>query len=1122
MDRPLVARATSSDDSPTPGYLYGEIAQMTHANFEGCRQLTAYLLERIKKPNHNIKFKCLHIIKHVCMKGRAEFKMSMQREAHLIKDCLIFSGPPDPLRGEEIYRRVREAAKETLDAVFAENPPPGAITAPTRYASGNRIEGFGSGAADGYNGGGGGGGGGGQYPSYGGGGGASFTGAYDGGYGGRGAGPSTAVETIGAVGSAVGSAVGAVVGKAVGAVRARSGGGGGPGLASSGGGYGDGGYGGGGYGGRGGYGGGGGGGSSMQGLGNYDPSKDKTWLERTSESVKDSVGTGIGAVQRRLGKGGGGGGDGYLSHNVGGFHDGFNGSSYMSNRGPNAYSGGAGGGAGSGAGGYRPEAVSSAYENAKASSQAYASQWSQSASSGGGGSVTGGVRGVWGGQGGPGNNSSSNTAPPPPPADGGEGASGGGGADGGGGGGGGGGGVSRSGSFVGRTGGGDADGEYEGKLVEEICAAGGTKSTPGKPELDAFLSKAASLDPGRVADALLEALGAADWRARSKALAVVEALHRADPSYRIPLADAFDDTEAGVIPLCADAKPAVRDRAVRVAKLLGLDPSSAQASATAAAAAGQSPNNDSTNGYACAPDGDGDGDPSSSFSGTTAAAPSGPAVDLLGGFSDDGDDSGGGGEGTTATGDILGVGGGGGAGAGGGATVGNVDDIFGLQGVGGVDGDAPAVKPVASAGGLDDFLDMGSGSRGGGGDGAAQSSTGAAGAAPSASSPAPAEAEAPDGLFGDLSVKDGPGSPANAGAQEAAAAAADGEAAATGGGSGFSFMGGAGGGAEAAETPVAATATKTAGADLLSGFGAGPAAAATGGGGDVSDMLTMSPGDPSSNGNGSGADRKTAAAAGDDWLGLGGVAVNGQSAAAKTGVVPDAGGSAGAAKASAGSLLDDWAGGGAQSKGAPAAGAAAVDRSQMLQQKVSLMHQQQAAGAGVMGGGFPPFQRGPPGVGMGAGGGGAPAMMHYGNPSAAGFPSHQQQRAGVMGAGVAMRTAGLGAGVGSTAPTGGKVIPDVSALGAKTAGVPGGWQQGQGVGKGAQAEAPKAPDSFSFVIDAMQDSIKTAQAVPVGNLTDEHAHDAAELPSLSVKSGGHGRQSGHRLGQRRRRRRQPA
>lgn len=63
MDRSVVARATSSDDSPTPGYLYGDLAQMTHANFEGCRQLTAYLLERIKKTNHNIKFKCLQIIK---------------------------------------------------------------------------------------------------------------------------------------------------------------------------------------------------------------------------------------------------------------------------------------------------------------------------------------------------------------------------------------------------------------------------------------------------------------------------------------------------------------------------------------------------------------------------------------------------------------------------------------------------------------------------------------------------------------------------------------------------------------------------------------------------------------------------------------------------------------------------------------------------------------------------------------------------------------------------------------------------------------------------------------------------------------------------------------------------
>lgn len=88
--------------------------------------------------------------------------------------------------------------------------------------------------------------------------------------------------------------------------------------------------------------------------------------------------------------------------------------------------------------------------------------------------VNGGVRGVWGGQG----------AQRPGASTGHEY----GGGSGGGGSGGNPGGAAAAAAeadsaerdFVGRTGGGDTDGGYEGKLVEEICAAGGTKSTPGK------------------------------------------------------------------------------------------------------------------------------------------------------------------------------------------------------------------------------------------------------------------------------------------------------------------------------------------------------------------------------------------------------------------------------------------------------------------------------------------------------------------------------------------------------------------------------------------------------------------------------------------------------------------
>lgn len=101
MDRSVVAKATSSDDSPTAGYLYIDIAQMTHANFEGCRQLTGYLLERIKKPNHNVKFKCLQIIK-VCdmyIQCTTQARIATagkitqrSREALLSSDCCCWVG----------------------------------------------------------------------------------------------------------------------------------------------------------------------------------------------------------------------------------------------------------------------------------------------------------------------------------------------------------------------------------------------------------------------------------------------------------------------------------------------------------------------------------------------------------------------------------------------------------------------------------------------------------------------------------------------------------------------------------------------------------------------------------------------------------------------------------------------------------------------------------------------------------------------------------------------------------------------------------------------------------------------------------------------------------------------
>jgi len=137
MDLNILKESTSADDSPTPGYMLTDIAKSTLSSYPACQQIQEYLLSRLEKPNHNVKYKCLVVIKHICRSGRAEFKKEIGRNVNPIKECLQFRGPPDALRGDEIYRRVRELARETLDAIFDSQMP---VTTSTVAAQG-RIQG---------------------------------------------------------------------------------------------------------------------------------------------------------------------------------------------------------------------------------------------------------------------------------------------------------------------------------------------------------------------------------------------------------------------------------------------------------------------------------------------------------------------------------------------------------------------------------------------------------------------------------------------------------------------------------------------------------------------------------------------------------------------------------------------------------------------------------------------------------------------------------------------------------------------------------------------------------------------------------------------------------------------
>ncbi len=141
VDRLILARATSSDTSPTPGYLYGEIAKMIYSSNEGCTQVVTYLLKRLRKPSGVVKLKVLNIVKQVCPKAENGFKRAIRHHIGDVKDCLSFTGPPDPLRGDEIYVLVRSAAKEAIEAVYSNESIGMTGKAP---AFEDRIRGFGS------------------------------------------------------------------------------------------------------------------------------------------------------------------------------------------------------------------------------------------------------------------------------------------------------------------------------------------------------------------------------------------------------------------------------------------------------------------------------------------------------------------------------------------------------------------------------------------------------------------------------------------------------------------------------------------------------------------------------------------------------------------------------------------------------------------------------------------------------------------------------------------------------------------------------------------------------------------------------------------------------------------
>ncbi|NWV66309.1 AP4AT protein, partial [Malurus elegans] len=132
LQLPVLLRGTADDDTPCPGYLFEEIAKISHESPGSSQCLLEHLLTRLQSSSCHVKLKVLKILLHTCSQGSPQFILQLKRNASFIREAAVFSGPPDPLHGNSLNQKVRAAAQDLASILFSDAPLPQSPALPAR------------------------------------------------------------------------------------------------------------------------------------------------------------------------------------------------------------------------------------------------------------------------------------------------------------------------------------------------------------------------------------------------------------------------------------------------------------------------------------------------------------------------------------------------------------------------------------------------------------------------------------------------------------------------------------------------------------------------------------------------------------------------------------------------------------------------------------------------------------------------------------------------------------------------------------------------------------------------------------------------------------------------------
>lgn len=115
----LVSQATRDSDTPPSGYQLDQLTKASFASPVDADLLQDAVVRRLDSKSANVKWKTLRVIAYLCTNGNPSMRKSFQRRTDILRAAAGFTGPLHPLHGDAPNERVRCAAKEAMNSLFA-------------------------------------------------------------------------------------------------------------------------------------------------------------------------------------------------------------------------------------------------------------------------------------------------------------------------------------------------------------------------------------------------------------------------------------------------------------------------------------------------------------------------------------------------------------------------------------------------------------------------------------------------------------------------------------------------------------------------------------------------------------------------------------------------------------------------------------------------------------------------------------------------------------------------------------------------------------------------------------------------------------------------------------------